>query len=326
MEFIDTLLLLALPASGKSEVRKFMEHSPRDRRIEEFHVADMPQLDDFPYVHFLRCIDQQLVSRGNARHFYTGADTSFANGADWGTLLHLVNEDYAVVKDLTAPSPPKDPLHVFARIDAARTKVGIPRFFAEMDADLRAEIAGSLQGDADRLIDELFGKRPAEVDDKTLVIEFARGGPEGAAMPLTMPHGYGWNLAQLSEQILERAAILYIWVTPEESRRKNLAREDPDDPGSSMFHSAPESVMRGDYGCCDMEHLIEQSDRPDTICIEAHGRSWYLPVVRFDNRVDKTTFAHDDPHTWSQADMGALYDGLAGPMDRLWKAYQSLHG
>jgi len=326
MEFIDTLLLLALPASGKSEVRKFMENSPRDRRIQEFHVADMPQLDDFPYVHYMRCIDQELAKRGQARHFYAGENTGFANGADWGTLLNLVNEDYAVVKDPSAPTPPFDALHAFARLDAARAKVDIPRFFGEMDPDLRADIAASLQDETDRLVGELFGKRPDKVDDKTLVIEFARGGPEGSTMPLSMPHGYAWNLSQLSPQILQRAAILYIWVTPEESRRKNLAREDPDDPGSSMFHSAPESVMRGDYGCCDMEYLIEQSDRPATICIEAHGRSWYLPVARFDNRVDKTTFIHGDPADWSEADKSALYDGLAGPMDRLWKAYQELHG
>jgi len=326
MEFIDTLLLLALPASGKSEVRKFMENSPRDRRIQEFHVADMPQLDDFPYVHYMRCIDQELVKRGRERHFYMGENGGFANGGDWGTLLHLVNEDYAVVKEPSAATPPKDALHAFARLDAARAKVGIPHFFAGMDRALRAEIAEGMQAETDRLVDELFGKRPDEVQDKTLVIEFARGGPEGATMPLSRPHGYAWNLSQLSPQILSRAAILYIWVTPEESRRKNLAREDPDDPGSSMFHSAPESVMRGDYGCCDMEYLIERSDRPATICIEAHGRTWYLPVARFDNRVDKTTFIHADPSSWSEEDKGALYDGLAGPMDRLWQAYRELHG
>ena len=325
MEFIDTLLLLALPASGKSEVRRFMDTLPRDRRIAEFHVADTPQLDDFPYVHFMRRIDEELVERGQERHFYGGADAGFANGLDWGTLLRLVAEDYAVVKDPAMASPPTDPLNVFARLDAARDKLGIPRFFAGLDAGLRADIGVALQAEADRLVDELFGKRPDTVDDKTLVIEFARGGPEGSSMPLTQPHGYAWNLAQLSPQMLRRAAILYIWVTPEESRRKNSAREDPDDPGSILHHSAPESVMRGDYGCDDIEYLIEQSDRPDTIRIEAHGRSWYLPIARFDNRVDKTTFVHGEPDTWDAADVDALYQGLAGPMANLWEAYAKLH-
>ena len=326
MQFIDTLLLLALPASGKSEVRRFMLHAPRDRRIAEFHVADTPQVDDFPYVHFFRCVDDELAKRGQPRHFYKGADDGFADGRDWGSLLHLVNEDYAIYKSIKAPSPPRDPLHLFARIDAARVKVEIPRFFADMDSDLRTSLGAALQGETERLVEELFGPRPDRVDDKTLVIEFARGGPAGATMPLTTPHGYAWNLSQLSEDILNRAAILYIWVEPMESRRKNIAREDPDDPGSILHHSAPASVMREDYGCDDIEYLIEQSDRPDTIRIQAHGKVWRLPIARFDNREDKTTFLHDDPEDWAEADEKALYDGLIGPMDRLWKAYQKIHG
>ncbi len=326
MEFIDTLLLLALPASGKSEVRKFMLHLPRDRRIDEFHVSDTPQLDDFPYVHYFRCVDDYLVELGQERHFYPGHDAGFSHGEDWGSLLQLVNEDYAVVKDLTAPTPPKDPLHMFARIDAARAKVGLDRFFAGLDADLRTKLGGMMQAETDRLLDELFGARPDAIDDKTLVIEFARGGPEGHGMPLVKPHGYAWNLSNLSPAILGNAAILYIWVSPEESRRKNLAREDPDDPGSILHHSAPESVMRGDYGCDDIEYLLEQSDTPDAIQIEAHGRTWTLPIARFDNRVDKTTFIHGEPEDWAEADKKALYDGLAGPMQKLWEAYAKLHG
>jgi hypothetical protein len=326
MQFIDTLLLLALPASGKSEVRKFMLHLPRDRRIDEFHVSDTPQLDDFPYVHYFRCVDDAMVELGHERHFYPGLDAGFAHGQDWGSLLQLVNEDYAVVKDLSAPTPSKDPLHMFARIDAARAKVGLERYLAGLDGDVRTALSEKMQAATDRLIDELHGNRPDRIDDKTLVIEFARGGPDGSDMPLTEPHGYAWNLSNLSPEMLGNAAVLYIWVTPEESRRKNIARCDPDDPGSVMHHSAPESVMLGDYGCDDIEYLIAQSDRPDTIQIEAHGKTWYLPIARFDNRVDKTTFVHGDPGDWAEDDKKALYDGLAGPMQKLWEAYQALHG
>ncbi len=326
MQFIDTLLLIALPASGKSEVRRFMLHAPRDRRIQEFHVADTPQLDDFPYVHFFRCIDQALAERGHPRHFYKGENAGFADGRDWGSLLQLVNEDYAIYKNTKAPSPPADPLHMFARIDSARAKLEIPHFFADMDADLRSSLGEALQAETDRLVEELFGDRPDVIDDKTLVIEFARGGSEGATMPLTTPHGYQWNLSQLTPEILGKAAVLYIWVEPMESVRKNIARDDPDDPGSILHHSAPESVMREDYGCDDIQYLIDQSDVPDTIRIEAHGKSWYLPFARFDNRVDKTTFAHDEPEDWTDEAQKALYDGLIGPMQKLWAAYQKLHG
>ena len=153
-----------------------------------------------------------------------------------------------------------------------------------------------------------------------MVIEFARGGPDGAALPLPAPLGYRYSFATLSEEILARASVLYVWVTPEESRRKNTERTDPNDPGSILHHGVPMAVMLGDYGCDDMEWLLQNSDRPDTVRIEAHGRTWHLPVARFDNRVDKTTFVRGDRAQWKEADVAALHDGLAEACGRLVKA------
>ncbi|MDY0001915.1 MAG: hypothetical protein RBU30_11515, partial [Polyangia bacterium] len=61
---IDTLLLLALPASGKSEARRFLLNFPLEQRLELFHISDTVQLDDFPYVHFMRCVDEELEKLG----------------------------------------------------------------------------------------------------------------------------------------------------------------------------------------------------------------------------------------------------------------------
>lgn len=324
-QHIDTLLLIALPASGKSEVRRFLLNFPLDKRLELFHVADTVQLDDFPYVHFMRCVDDELAKLGQDRVFYQGPHTGFREGLDWGALLHLVNDDYAVMKDPAAAPPTKDPKRLFARIDAARQAVGAPVVFETLAPEIRDKLAVALQGETDRLVDELFGAKPADIDDKTLVIEFARGGSENATMPLSAPHGYQWNLAQLSPALLERAGILYIWVTPEESRRKNIDRADPNDPGSILAHSAPEEVMRGDYGCDDIDYLLGQSPEPDTLQIEAHGRTFTLPICRFDNRVDKTTFLRGDPSDWPAEQVEALHEALEGPMKKLWAAYAKRH-
>ena len=87
------VLLQALPASGKSEVRNFMANIEPERLKKEFHIGENLQLDDFPYVHMMRRIDNELEAMGQARLFYPGEEP-FIDGRDWGTLCCLLNEDY----------------------------------------------------------------------------------------------------------------------------------------------------------------------------------------------------------------------------------------
>ena len=68
------VLLQALPASGKSEVRNFMAHVEPGRLQEEFHIGENLQLDDFPYVHMMRRIDNELQAMGQERVFYPGEE------------------------------------------------------------------------------------------------------------------------------------------------------------------------------------------------------------------------------------------------------------
>ena len=321
--FIDTILLIALPASGKSEVRRYLMHEKRDQRVEKFHIEDTVQLDDYPYVEFFRETDDALVELGQPRVFFQGEDAGFQTGLDWGTLLQLVNDDYGVITDPSRPAPPPDADALFDRIDRARTVVGGPVVFSPMDAGVRGALADKMQRKTEWIFEELFSNKPDTLEDKTLVIEFARGGPEGASMPLAPPHGYGWNLAQLRPEILERAGVIYIWVSPEESRRKNAARAIPNAENTVLFHAAPESVMRNDYGCDDIDWLMETSEQPNTIPIDAHGKRYYLPIGRFDNRVDKTTFVREEPETWDPELVAALHSGLKTALDNLWAAYQA---
>lgn len=324
--FVDTVLLLALPASGKSEVRRYMMHVDRAKRIEQFRLADTVQLDDYPYVEFLREADDALVELGEARRFFGGEEAGFQHGEEWGTLLHLVNDDYAVLIDPSKPTPKADPHALFARVDAARAKLGVEPAFAPMSEDLRKRLAERLQKKTEWVVKELFSNRPDSLENKTVVIEFARGGPQGASMPLKKPHGYGWNLSQLAPEILEKAAVLYVWVEPEESRRKNLARAVPNAENTVLFHAAPESVMLNDYGCDDIAYLMETSEVPNTITIHAHDKTYHLPIGRFDNRVDKTTFVRDEPEKWDPKLVEELHAGLAEGLGKMWSAYKAVHG
>ncbi|HQK16819.1 MAG TPA: hypothetical protein PLJ27_05160 [Polyangiaceae bacterium] len=322
--FVDTVLLLALPASGKSEIRRYMMHVDRAKRIEQFHLADTVQLDDYPYVELMREIDDALEELGEARRFFKSADDGFQYGHDWGTLLQLVNEDYRVMKNPDLPSPKADAAVMFARIDAARAKVGVPAAFESMSADLRKRLGDRMQKKVEWVVHELFGKRPNSLENKTIVIEFARGGPQGSTMPLQAPHGYQYSLAQLAPEILEKAAVLYVWVEPEESRRKNLARAVPNAENTILFHAAPESVMINDYGCDDMAYLMETSKVPNTITIHAGGKDYFLPIGRFDNRVDKTTFVRDEPSSWDPKLVAELHAVLADGLSKMWSAHKTV--
>ena len=68
------VLLQALPASGKSEVRNFMANVEPERLQNEFHIGENLQLDDFPYVHMMRRIDNELQAMGQPRIFYPGEE------------------------------------------------------------------------------------------------------------------------------------------------------------------------------------------------------------------------------------------------------------
>jgi hypothetical protein len=321
-ELIDTLILIALPASGKSEVRRYIFEGNREDRIKNFHIDENAQLDDFPYVHFMGRTDDELEARGHQRYFFQEKNGRFRFLPTWGVLLRMVNDDYAILKG-GLPTPKPDVEAIFARLDKAMVGVGGETFFADMDAGLKAELVTALQPDADFMMNELWEHRPESMEGRTTIIEFARGGPDGAEMPLTRPHGYAWNLSNLAPEILEKAAVLYIWVDPAESRRKNRARYIPGEEGSSLHHMAPEVVMFGDYGTCDIAYLMEQSSKPSTIRIEAHGKTYDLPIARFDNRDDKTSFLHRDPGTWTDGEVGALRGALVGPMADLWDAYHA---
>jgi len=80
---------------------------------------------------------------------------------------------------------------------------------------------------------EKYENIPRILEGKTIVFEFARGGAKGSEFPLKAPYGYQYSLSLLDPEILDNAAILYIWVTPEQSYAKNIARAQEGAAGKS---------------------------------------------------------------------------------------------
>lgn len=328
-DILKTVLLFALPASGKSEVRKYLEGLTPEQCREEFHLGHTLQLDDYPYVHFMHRIDDELYARGLDYVFYKGPNRPFRDGFEWGTLIELLNEDYHDLMASVVVNPPSAAQWLFDRLDAAREKVGLEPELGMIPYRIRMEIAESLEDEVKEELARRNTQNRLPKEGKTVVIEAARGGANGAAFPLTPPQGYEYSIGQLSDEILEHASVLYVWVLPAESRRKNYERGLPDGQHSILFHSVPAEVMLGEYGCDDMEYLLGVSDRPNTIkiqrpvVVEKDGqrvydlRTWHLPVARFDNRADLTSFVRKPRDQWESAEKNALHEGLKGALATL---------
>ncbi|MFA6584130.1 MAG: hypothetical protein WCS77_07530 [Elusimicrobiaceae bacterium] len=315
----DTVLLLALPASGKSEVRRFLDLQTPEACRNDFHMGPTVQLDDFPYVHMMRRLDDELAKLGSPRVFFAAGDRPFINPIDWGTLISLINEDYDDLLHSRVSNPASAAKHLYERIDRASEEVGGPVRFLNLDEKIKNKVCAVLEKEAAAFLKDKHANYPKSLDGKTKVIEFARGGAHGSSMPLSKPFGYEYSLACLSEEILEKAVILYIWVTPEESRRKNEARNDPNDPGSILHHGVPIEVMMNDYGCDDMDYLEKNSEKPGTVAVKAHGKTYFLPIARFDNRVDKTSFLRADKKLWDSKAEADVRGGIKSAMDKLAK-------
>lgn len=318
----DIVLLVALPASGKSEVRNFMANISPEKLRDEFHIGENLQLDDFPYVHMMRRIDNELQAMGESRLFYPGEEP-FIDGRDWGTLCNLLNEDYHDLMNRAVIHVDSAAQFLFDRIDRAGRQAGIAPRIALLSENVRKHLAAVLENEARGMLDEKQAAYPDTFENKTIIIECARGGPDGASMPLTGTFGYQYSLPQFCPEILDKAVVLYIWVTPEESRRKNSDRADPNDPGSNLHHGVPMAVMLGDYGCDDMEYLIANSEVKDTLTVHAHDRVYHLPIGVFDNRVDKTSFLRNAPEEWDDALVEEVTKSIRTATDAMFNNYNS---
>lgn len=315
------VLLLALPASGKSEVRHLLDSLDKQVLQQQFHIGPTLQLDDFPYVNFMRLVDSAAEKIGLPRVFYKADDGRFFNDYDWGTLVKLLNEDYHDLITQHRQTPESAAKLLFIRIDQAGLKVGIKPRLTTISEDKQNALADILETPAKKMLAEKQASYTSDLSDKTIVIEAARGGDQKATMPLTGAFGYQYSLPQFDPEILSQAVILYIWVSPEESRRKNLQRANPNDPGSNLFHGVPQAVMLGDYGCDDMMYLVSQSEKQDTVTLTSNGQTYHLPIGIFDNRVDKTSFLRTDANQWPKAEVQKVSAAIRQATDSMFDQY-----
>lgn len=285
-QMIDILLLLGLPASGKSEIRTYLQELPAAGR-RDLRLGELVHLDDSPYLREMRLISRALRERQADPVFFATDAEPFLEPGDWLTLTALLDEDYTAL-DLPRPVPERPGEAMLDRFDRARAKAGLNPAFASLPPELRSKAAEAIEQAATAHARSLTAASPA--GERTVLIELARGARPGMRPPLPPPWGYARALAAFSPRMLERAAALYVWVTPIESRRRNLERAAPTGDGSILEHRVPERVLRAAYAGDDFAWLLDHADRSGHLTLVAHGRRFQIPAVRFDNRVDHTSF------------------------------------
>ncbi len=287
---IDTLLLVGLPASGKSVLGRLLTSGSDD--LPELGVRFGPalHLDDYLYVRIMWRISEIVQDRRHQPLFLEPDGLRFVDPREWGALVNLLNEEYA---DLERPSGGLgDPAAwVLDRLETAHVGAGMPPVLADLQPDIRGALVSAIEDDANAIAADHASRRRAA--GQTVVIEFSRGGPDGASVPLAPPYGYAHALPLLSAEILRRAVILYVRITPEESRRRNAMRAVPSAGGSVLRHSVPEAVMSAYYGIDDMPSLIAESEVDGTVMVRAHGSVFHVPVATFDNSRASEALRHD---------------------------------
>ena len=133
-------------------------------------------------------------------------------------------------------------------------------------------------------------------DQTTALIEFSRGSEHG---------GYLEAFKHVSDEILERAGIVYVRVPFEESLRKNRLRFNPHKPDSILEHGLTDEKMERLYRDDDWSDLASG----ESGYLRLHGQS--VPYVVFPNEDDVTTGKPDQ-----------LAGRLQSVLGTLWRLYQ----
>jgi len=176
--------------------------------------------------------------------------------------------------------------------DAIYERYGKPRVYTTPDNYFKEHFFWNFLIEKMNLVfEKKLAADPRYTDHHTVIIEFARGGENGLAEAFS----------HLSDAILERARIVYIDVSYEESVRKNRRRFRPELAHSILYHSLPDEKMDRYYKVNDWHRLAKGPD--GVIAIKHHK----VPYAVFANEPEET----DDPKK-----LGPALEDLFG---RLWR-------
>ena len=88
-----SILLIGRPAAGKSEIIDYLKSAPLEERMRRFHVGEMVEIDDFPYLWEKFEEDDLLEKHGRAR-LHTTSDYHFLDPWFWNFLILKIGLAY----------------------------------------------------------------------------------------------------------------------------------------------------------------------------------------------------------------------------------------
>jgi len=107
-----TIILTARPAAGKSEVIDFLKRMSPERRRAEFHVGEIVEIDDFPYI-WEKFEEDKILEDSRRERIWTDKKLYFKE--DWAWDFFLLKMNVAFQKHLAAGDANKTVLFEFAR-------------------------------------------------------------------------------------------------------------------------------------------------------------------------------------------------------------------
>ncbi len=93
MQCFNTLLLIARPAAGKSEVINYLKNTPIEERLKRFHIGEFEEIDDFPMLWTWFEEDALLDQMGHPR-IYTTSDGYFKYPYLWDLLIERISLEF----------------------------------------------------------------------------------------------------------------------------------------------------------------------------------------------------------------------------------------
>ncbi len=185
----------------------------------------------------------------------------------------------------------------FEEDDLLQNEFNLPRYHSTEDHYFKTDILWHVL--IRRLSLEYKRWQRDATEHGTVFIEFARGLEHG---------GYPTAYQYLSDLILERAAVVYVQVSFEESQRKNKKRFNPERPDSILQHALEDEKLRRLY--LEDDWLDFTGSDPNYLSV----RNIQIPYAVFENEDDVTT---------KGGEMLGLR--LEGVLEHLWSLWVRMH-